>query len=105
MTAAAPPPALELAQTRVEIEVKILLPLLRRLQFVGQRFDLSAQAGDFLGLALQLAGQVELGAALLVEARLRLVAEILDLAARLVVVEQARVRLADAERGEQQGDA
>ena len=67
--------------------------------------QLAAEAGNFLGLTLQLVGQIKLRLPLLVEARIALDREILYLAPRLLVVEHARLDMAGTQGCDEQGDA
>ena len=95
----------KLAQAGVEVEVEVLLALLGRLQLVIERFDLAAQPGNLIGLALDLVGQIQLALGLLVESRLALDAQIDDLPASFVVVKNASVGLNRTQRGNQKGDS
>src|SRR5688572_27576982 len=96
---------LEPAQASVDVQVEVLLPLVRDLDLVGGHLELAAHAGDLAAQPVDLAGQLEdraflggradrrldLRQALLHQplAVADLLAQRLDASARLVVVEQA----------------
>ena len=56
----------KLAQTRIEVEIEVLLAFFGGFQLVIERFDLAAQTRIFFGLTLDLVGQIQLGLGLLV---------------------------------------
>ena len=103
-----------LAHARIDVDVQVLLPLLRLGELVGQHLDLATDLGD-VGLdAFEIAQQVEAQLlALLLErhhARVERLGEAVearlrgrDGLARLLVVEHARVRLLKRESEHQEG--
>ena len=83
---------LDLAQAVVEIDVKVLLPLVGVGQIVAEDFVLAAQAGDFGLQLVDLVGELELGPGArfqLVETAAELGAHGIDARPGFIVVKQA----------------
>jgi hypothetical protein len=95
----------KLAQPGIKIDIKILLTLLGGFQLEIQGFDLAAQAGQFVRLALDLARQIQLGLSLLVETCLRFDLLVSDLATRFFVVKHTGLSLRGTQGSNQKGKA
>ena len=87
----------KLAQTIVEIDVKILLAFFGRIEFVFQCLNLAAQASVFLAQRLNLVDEFKLRFRDGVQAFIDLYRQILDLATGFIVIEHAGARLRRAQ--------
>ena len=98
---------LEFAQAVVEVDVEVLLPFLRRLEFVGQHFDLAAQFGDVLTDQFELVGEFDLlplGGFHALETRSGFALEGVDAGTCFLVVEHAGMGRGECACGQQNGE-
>ena len=79
----------KLAQTIIEIDVKVLLAFFGRIKLVLKRFNLAAQASVFLAQRLNLVDEFKLRFRDGVQAFIDLYRQILDLATGFIVIEHA----------------